>query len=278
MADNSVMATKYATEFVAAYEQKQSLLRGTVTTEGDIKGNNFVFIIEGAADSAVTRGANGAIPYASDDQTSATCTLAEYHHLARKNNFNIYSSSVPQRLSMQRRGVVSINKKTDDLITTQLATTTYSANGGTAITGMTIYNLLEACAILDENFVPDDGERYGLLTPMAWAHLMDIAQFSSGDYVPDKPFMRYSQWRNWNGVKWCRHPNLPGVGGATASCFVYHKMAVGHGLNMGDMTTKVGVNDEQDYSWARCSAYQGAKALQLAGIVKLVHNDNTALS
>lgn len=277
MADNTVMATIYGKEFVQAYEQKQSLLRGTVTTEGEVKGDNFVFIIEGAADEATERGANGLIPYASDDQTSATCTLKEYHHLARKNNFNVYSSSVPQRKSMQNRGVISINNKTDSLILTQLATTTYSANGGSAIAGMAIGNLLEACAILDENKVPDDGERYGLLTPMAWAHAMKITQFSSGDYVPDRPFMKYTQWRNWNGVKWCRHPNLSGVTTASASCFVYHKSAVGHGLNMGEMVTKVGMNDEQDYSWARTSAYQGSKALQVAGVVKLVHNDTTAL-
>lgn len=277
MADNSVLATLYGKEFVSAYEQKQSHLRGTVTTEGDVKGNNFVFIIEGVADTAVSRGANGLIPYASDDQTSATCTLAEYHHLARKNNFNIYSSSVPQRTSMQRRGIVSLNTKTDDIILTQLATTTYSANGGSTIAGMTIAGLLEACAILDENKVPDDGERYGLLTPMAWAHAMKINQFSSADWVPDRPFMKYTQWRLWNGVKWCRHPNLPGVGGATASCFVYHKAAVGHGLNMGEMVTKVGTNEEQDYSWARTSAYQGAKMLQTAGVVKMVHNDNSSL-
>jgi len=277
VADNSVLATLYGKEFVSAYEQKQSHLRGTVTTEGDVKGNNFVFIIEGVADTAVSRGANGLIPYASDDQTSATCTLAEYHHLARKNNFNIYSSSVPQRTSMQRRGIVSLNTKTDDIILTQLATTTYSANGGSTIAGMTIAGLLEACAILDENKVPDDGERYGLLTPMAWAHAMKINQFSSADWVPDRPFMKYTQWRLWNGVKWCRHPNLPGVGGATASCFVYHKAAVGHGLNMGEMVTKVGTNEEQDYSWARTSAYQGAKMLQTAGVVKMVHNDNSSL-
>lgn len=275
--DNTVMQTIYGKEFVSAYEQKMSYLRGTVTTEGDIKGNTFVFIVEGVADTAVTRGANGNIPYASDDQSSATCTLNEYHHLARKNNFQIASSSVPQRLSMQRRGVNSINSKTDALILTELATTTYAANGGVAIAGLTIAGLLEACAILDQNGVPDDGERYGLLSPKAWAQAMKINQFSSGDWVSDKPFMKYTQWRNWNGVKWARHPFMTGVGTASSSNFVYHKMAVGHGLNMGEMVTKVGQNDEQDYSWARTSAYQGAKALQVGGIVKILHNDTTAL-
>jgi hypothetical protein len=275
--DNTVMQTLYGKEFVSAYEQKQSYLRGTVTTEGDVKGDKFIFIIEGAADEAVTRGANGNIPYASDDQTSATCQLAEYHHLARKNNFNVFSSSVPQRLSMQRRGIVSINNKTDNLILTQLATTTFAANSGNAVAGLTLAAVLESVAILNANKVPNDGERYGLLSPMAYAHLMKVNQFASGDWVSDKPFMKHVHWRSWMDVKWCVHPNLPGVGSGTASCFVYHKASVGHGINMGEMVTKIGQNDEQDYSWARTSAYQGAKALQVSGIVKIVHNDTTAL-
>jgi hypothetical protein len=137
--------------------------------------------------------------------------------------------------------------------------------------------MLETMAILDEQYVPDDGERYGLLTPRAFAQAMKINQFSSGDWVSDKPFMKVTQWRQWGGVKWARHPNLPGKGTSSATCLVYHKACAGHALNQGEMQTKVGENEEHDYSWARATAYQGAKAIQVAGIVKLPHNDTAAL-
>ena len=68
-------------------------LHGTVETEGDISGDTFVFILEGDADEAVARSANKNIAYADANQAPSTITLAEYHHLARKNNFSIYSSS-----------------------------------------------------------------------------------------------------------------------------------------------------------------------------------------
>lgn len=274
MTDNTVLATKYATEFTANYEQKQSFLRGTVTTEGEVKGDKFIFIIESTADTAVSRGANGMIPVADDNQSSTTLTLAEYHHLARKTNFNVFSSSVPQRMSMQRRGIISLNNKTDQLILDQLETTAYNTGGATVAT---LSLMLEACSMLDSMYVPDDGERYGLLTPRAYAHLMKVSQFTSADYVPDRPFMRFTQWRNWNGVKWCRHPNLPGKGTSSAKCFVYHKSACGHGLNQGEMQTKVGQNEEHDYSWSRTSAYQGSKMLLDEGCVQVNHNDTTAL-
>lgn len=275
MTDATILQTKYNNEFTMNYEQKMSLLRGTITTEGEVKGNQFVFIIEGVADVAVERAANGLIPVADDTQTSATCTLREYHHLARKTNFNVYSSSVPQRMSMQNRGIIAINNRTDQLILDELETTANTT--GSAVANSLAIMLL-ATAILDANYVPDDGERYGVLTPKAWAQAMRITQFTSSDFVPDRPFMKYTQWRMWNGVKWCRHPNLPGTGTNAAKCFVYHKASVGHGLNQGEMQTRIGVDEEQDYSWARTTAYQGAKALLTAGIVQLNHDDTAALS
>lgn len=276
MSDLSVLQTIYAREFVQIFEQKQSILRGTVTTEGDVRGNQYVFIIEGQASTAVTRGASGNIPYAADNQSNATCSLTEYHHLARKNQFNIEASSVPQRLSMQRRGVVSINQRTDQLILAQAATTTNTTGAAGA---NSLSKMLYACQILDTNYVPDDGERYGILSPKAWAFAMKIEQFTSKLYVAEdsKPFMNQSMWYDWNGVKWTRHPNLPGTGTAASYCFVYHKNALGHALNLGEMQTYIGYRQEQDYSWARVSAYMGAKMLQIPGVVSLIHDDTATL-
>lgn len=274
MTDNTVMATLYSNEFVEFFEQKQSWLRGCVTTQGEVKGQTFVFIIESAADIAVERASNGLIPVADDSQTSANCTLKEYHHLARKNNFNIYSSSVPQRQSMQRRGVISLNNRTDQMIIDELETATVTAGAAAA---NDLAHMLLACEKLDEAFVPNDGERYGLLTPKAWAQVMKVTQWASRDYVPDQPFMKYVPWRLWNNVKWVMHPNLPGTGTSTAKCFVFHKSAIGQAVNQGDMQSKVGQNDEYDYSWARTTSYMGAKALQTAGIVQLNHDDTAAL-
>lgn len=274
MVENTVTQALYASEWTEVYEQKMSLLRGTVTIKGEVKGTSFIFIIESTADIAVVRGADGLIPPADDNQSTATCVLNEYHHLARKTQFNVWSSSVDQRMSMQRRGVISINNKTDQLILAQLATTSYNTGAATAAS---LAKCLLAIATLDANYVPNDGERYGLLTPMAWAQMMKVTQFASRDFVPDEPFMKRADWRNWMGVKWVVHPNLPNKGLSNAQCFVYHKSAVGHGLNRGEMQTKVGVNDEQDYSWARTSAFQGSKMLQTAGVVLMAHDDTASL-
>jgi hypothetical protein len=271
MADNTIMQTKYAREFIQSYQQEQSWLRGTVTTEGAVNGDKFVFIISGVVAPAVKRGSNGLIPYGQDGQNSSTVTLEEYFgQPQRKNNFNILASSAPQRQQMQRDSVKSINFTTDQMIIDQLTLATVTTGAAAALT---ISQMLKAVALLTDQSVATDGEIYGILPANSFQNAMKINQFSSGDWVSDKPFMNITQWRKWNNVKWACHPNLPGKNTAAAVGFVYHKAALGHGINDGDFKTVVGFNDEHDYSYAYSRSYQGAKLLQNNGIVKINLDD-----
>ena len=68
------------------------------------------------------------------------------------------------------------------------------------------------------------------------------------------------------------HPNLPGKGTTSENSFLYHKSAVGHALDTSGMNTPVGYFEEQDYSWARATAYMGAKLLQNTGVVVMTHD------
>ncbi len=263
----------YANEFVDAYQQYQSYLRGTTTTEGEVKGQTFNFILANDASPAVKRGANGDIPVAQYGQTSTSLTLEEWHHLVEMNNLNIYMSSVPQRLQMQKDGVTAINQRTDTLIFDQLETATVTWGAATV---PTLSKCLLACSTLWAAKVPRDGETYGILSPNGWAHMMKIEQFASSDYVDDRPFMKMADMRNWMGVKWMMHTDVPAVGLATAKGFLYHKSALGHGLNHGEYHCKVGYEDKHDRSWTRCTSYQQAKLLKNAGIVVLNLDDTTA--
>jgi hypothetical protein len=85
--------TQYRQEFVAGFEQHVSLLRDTVTTEAEIKGNTAVFLVaDSGGAAAVTRGLNGLIPARSDNLTQNSCVLSEWHDLVRKTGFNIFAS------------------------------------------------------------------------------------------------------------------------------------------------------------------------------------------
>ena len=53
---------------------------------------------------------------------------------------------------------------------------------------------------------------------------------------------------------------------------MYHASAIGHAAPTELLTTAVGYDEEQDYSFARCSAYMNAKLLQNEGVVVMNHD------
>lgn len=272
--NNTEMAKLYAKETVGIYQQEQSYLRGTVLTKGNLKGaNQFVFHVSPTISGAVTRGINGVIPEQTDDQTAVTCTMAEYHSLRVKNNFNIYSSSPDQREIMQKTSIYDVNYTTDQLILTQFATTGYSVAAAAA----SIAWLLGGLEKLWANRVPNDGRIWVALTSKAWAQAMKVTQFASSDFVDDRPFMKGVSIKRWMNCKFFLHTELPGKTTASASCFAWHEDAVGHCINMGEMQVETGRDGKQDQSWARCSAYQGSIMIQDEGVVKMLHDDTAAL-
>lgn len=272
MADTAFQ-TQYRQEFVAGFEQRESVLRKTVTTEAVIKGNSAVFLIADSGDAtATTRGVNGLIPARADNLTQVTATLQEWHDLARKTNFNVFASQGDQRRIMQMTTMAVINRKIDSDIIVQLETATQDT--GAAQT-MSLDLAMRAKVILGNNDVPMDGQIYGIISPAAEAYLMQTKEFASADYVSRKPFENNGGILTsfmWAGVCWIVHPNLTGKGTSAEKLFMYHRSSIGHALDKDQISAPVGYDEEQDYSWARCTGFFGSKLLQNAGVVVINHD------
>lgn len=269
MADSAAQI-QYRQEFIAGFEQRQSLVRNTVTTEVEIKGNQAVFLVADSNNAtAVTRGLNGLIPARADNLTQNTATLVEWHDLVRKTQFNIFSSQGDGRRIMQETTMGVINRKTDQDIITALNTGTQDT--GTAVTA-SLSLVMYGLTVLGNNAVPLDGNVSALITPAFHAYLMQTKEFASADYVSNKPFDGALTMYRWAGVNFIVHPNLPGKGTSAEKCFLYHKSAIGQAINTGGMQTVIGYDDEQDYSYCRASAYMGAALLQNSGVMVLNHD------
>ena len=266
----SAFQSLYRTEFISGFEQKQSLVRSTVTTEANVNGNSAVFLVaDSGSASANTRGLNGLIPARSDSLTQNTATLAEWHDLVRRTGFNLYASQGDGRRIMQDTTMGVLNRKVDSDIITALETGTQDT--GVAAT-MSLSLAMYALAILGNNAVPLDGNISGLITPGAYAYLMQTKEFASADYVNNKPFETGLTMFRWAGVNWIVHPNLTGKGTSSETCLVYHRSAIGHACDVASISTAVGYDEEQDYSFARATAYMGSKLLQNTGVVKIFHD------
>jgi len=272
MADTAFQ-TQYRDEFIAGFEPRQSLVRSSVTTEGEVKGNQIVFLVaDSGGASATTRGVNGLIPARADNLTQVTATLVEWNDLVRRTSFNLYASQGDGRRIMQETTMGVLNRKVDQDIITQLNTGTL--NTGTAQTA-SLSLAMRAQVILGNNKVPGSN-LFGLITPAFEAYLMQTKEFASADYVNSKPFEGEGLTAfRWAGVTWIVHPELPGAGTSAEKCFVYHKTAIGHGCDMEAIQTAAGYDEEQNYSFARATAFMGSKVLQNSGIV-VVNHDGSA--
>jgi len=275
MADTAFQ-TMYRDEFIAGYERRTSLLSDTVTSEFQTKGNQCVFLVaDSGGATAVTRGTNGRIPARSDNLTQVTATLAEYHDKVERTGFNIFASQGDGRAIMQQTNIAVLNRKADDLIVDELNTATNDT--GLAVPA-SLSLVVKAKVILGNNKVPFDGQVFALATPAFMGYLMQTKEFASAEYVSKKPMEDGTGWTdqpgyyNWMGVKWIEHPELPGVGTNAEKCFMYHKSAIGKAAPANMIDTFADYNQEDDYSYARATAYMAAKLLQNSGVVVINHD------
>lgn len=267
---------QYRQEMIAAFEVGQSLLRDAVTTEVVVKGNQAEFLVAGSGGAtATTRGVNGRIPARGDDNTQTAATLVEWHDLVTKTGFNIFESQGNQRSLMQQTSMKVMNRRIDSDILTELATATVTA-GAAATASLAL--CVKAKTILQIAEVPWDSNICAIISPAFEAYMEQVAAWTSADYVDLKPLPGGEGWsdrpkaRRWLGVNWITHPNVPGVGTSSESCFMFHKSAIGHAVNTGGIMTDIGYSGEQDYSWARATCFMGTQVLQNSGIVKVLHD------
>lgn len=265
--------TQYRQEFIAGFEQRQSLLRDTVTTEAVIKGNTATFLVASSGGAAaVSRGVNGLIAARDDSLTQTSATLREWHDLVRKTNFNIFASQGNQRQIMQDTTMSVINRKIDDDIVDTLNTGTVTIGSTTTLPSVSLF--MNAMVKLQNASVPWDSNVTLLCQPAFLAYLMQTDEFTNAEYVNLRPFAgQEPNWRDkpqayrWMNALIISHPNLPSKGTSSEKSFLYHKSAIGHAADVGGMENVVGYDEEQGYSFARCSMTMGPALLQNAGVV-----------
>jgi hypothetical protein len=280
MADTSFQ-TAYRQEFVAAFEQHQSLLRDTVTTEAQIKGNQAVFLVAGSGGAnAVTRGVNGRIPARADDLQQNTCVLSEWHDLVRRDGFNVFGSQGNARAIMQMSTMAVVNRKIDEQIITELGNTTVSVGAAAVVPNVSLFQ--NASVKLQNASVPWDSNITLLCQPSFIAYLEQAPEFANAQYVNLRPYAGdTAEWRDtpmsyrWRNTLIVSHPNLPGKGTTSEKSFLFHKSAIGQAMDTAGLQTPVGYNEEEDYSWARGTFYGGAKLLQAVGVVSITSDGSS---
>lgn len=283
MADTAFQ-NQYRQEFVKGFERRRSLLRDSVTTEVEVKGNAAVFLVaDSGGAAAITRGTNGRIPGRPDNLNQYTATLVEWHDKPERTGFNIFASQGDGRRIMQETAQAVLNRRIDQDIISELANATNAV--GVAAATATLTMVRRAKTILGVNNVPSDGQIYAAVTPAFINNLMAVKEFASAQYVNQQPLVSADpDWKDapgyykWLGVNWLEHPGLTGVGTSNETCYMYHKTAIGHAAPSDLIKTYAGYNEEHDYSFVHAFAYMGPKLLQNSGVVIMRHDGSSLVA
>lgn len=272
MAD-SAFQIQYRQEFVLGFEARQSLLRTCCVTEAVIKGNQATFLVaDSGGASTTTRGVNGLIPARADNLTQATATLVENHDLVRKTDFNLFASQGDGRRIMQETSMAVINRSIDNDILGELANTTTTIS--TAQTA-SLALVMKARTKLGNNAVPigEIDNMFAVVSPAFMGYLLQVPEFVNSQWVDMKPLTGPAmKMLRWAGFNWIESPLISGIGTAAEYVYFYHRNAIGHAVNSGEIEAQADFNQEQKYSWARSTVYMGSKMLQVKGAVKATHD------
>jgi hypothetical protein len=278
----SANAKLYSMEYIEGFERGASLLRQTVTTEIMQRGSQFVFVVEDSGNAtATTRGLDGNIVPRSMNNNQVTLSLTEWHDLPRMSGFNIFGhqASAMQRAAMFKTSYKVISRTVENEILTALGTATTGPSGTAIDSALDL--VTQGLVNLGNNFVTcDDGDVYVACTPGFLASLQRTKEFSNAEYVSMKKWddgvSSTKKMYQWNGMNFFIQNGLSGVGTSSATCFMYHKTAIGHAINKENFEVEMDYNKEQNYSWVRASAFSGAALLQNTGVQKLLFNDASA--
>lgn len=273
-----VTATQYKNEWITLFQRGETYLKDTVMRETILAGHSSAtFAFAGVSSDMTERGVNGLIPAANATDTQINVPLKEKHFLEKETDFNVFTSQGEGlRKAMQMRARTSAAREIDNEIVRALTAASNVYNSGTAVT-LTHGKIVDIISELRENDV------HGMVTFVhsvkSFARLKTLQQFTSVDYVDQKPLMGDDERPvMFAGARHVQFNGLVGKGGATAALYVYAKDAVGHALANESTDVKSGFDDEQAYSWARSTIYHGAKILQQAGVLKVVHDDTAAFA
>lgn len=257
------MATSITAAFIADYnkdvhhvfQREGSMLKPTVYVKDGIVGSTAYFEKLGTG-VATTKSRHGEITPMNLTHTQPSASLSDFYAGDWVDLLDEAKTNIEVRMNYAKAGAYALGRKVDDLILNRLNATTQTEINFSETSSAAVRNsLIEMTEALDSNGVPNDGMRFGVLSPRAWSMAMTVEEFSSSDYVGANglPFTAgapgHRKFKSWMNVNWCMHNANPGVGTADSKIFVYHKNSIGFGI--GKHASNVASNEavNADITW-----------------------------
>ena len=259
---------QFEAEVHMAYQRMGSKLMNTVRQSKNVKGSQARFQKVGKG-SAVTKSRHAEVPTMDISHSTVDVTLADFYASDYVDNMDELKTNIDERQVLAQSASAALGRKTDQLIIDVLDAGTNSANIAHGSAGLTLAKNLTTYETFGEADVPDDGQRYFVVSSAGWADLLQIDQFSRAEYVGEGelPYSGGMTAKRWLGFLYFTHSGLT-ISSTTRDCHAYHKSAIGLATGA-DIKTEVHYIPERVSSLTTSMMSMQAVAIDATGFMQI---------
>ena len=264
---NDAFVKQFESEVHMAYQRMGSKLRNTTRFKGNVKGTSTTFQKVGTG-VAGTKSRHGNVPVMSIDHTNVECTLGDYYAADYIDKLDELKINHDERMVVTQSAAAAIGRKSDELIVAALdGTSNTIVESGTD--GLTQAKIETVFANFGDNDVPEDGERYFIVSPTAWTDLLSISAFADADFVgsDDLPYKGGMVARRWLGFMWMTFSGLDKAANIRKN-FAYHRSAIGLASGA-EVSTELNYIPEKAAHLATSMMSQGAVLIDTRGVYEV---------
>lgn len=264
---NDAFTKQFESEVHMAYQRMGSKLRNTTRFKGNVKGASTTFQKVGKG-AAGTKTRHGTVPTMTIDHTNVEVTLGDYYAADYIDKLDELKINHDERMVVTQSAAAAIGRKSDELIVTALDgttnTITEASTGG--LTQAKINTVFEA---FGNNDVPEDGERYFIVSPGGWTDLLGLSAFADADYVgaDDLPYKGGMVARRWMGFMFMTFSGLP-IATNIRKNFAYHRSGVGLASGA-EVSTELNYVPEKAAFLATSMMSQGAALIDATSVYEV---------
>lgn len=262
---------QFESEVHLAYQRFGAHLLGTVRRKDNVKGYSTTFQIAGKG-VAGTKTRNGQVPIMNIAHSNVECILVDRYAGEYIDKLDELKVNHDERMIASKSIAGALGRASDLDITAEFE----NVSGATSATsGITLPKIEEAFEALGENDVPDDGQRYLVVSPQGWTDLMGLTSFSDADYVGqnDLPYKGYANtMKHWFSFYVFMFSGLTKASTQRTS-LAYHKSAMGHASGA-DITLDITWQGKEQANLAVGSMSRGAKLIDTLGAYKILHTES----
>lgn len=224
-----------------AYQRMGSKLRNTVRNRSFAPGEKTRFQKAGKG-TATKKDRHGKVPPMNLPHSYVDLTLEDYYAGEFVDSLDLLKTNIDERQVVANAEAYAHGRNTDEVIMTAFLKATGSG-------GSTKYNSSTASPFqsgsplqptlplalqetLNAADVPDDGNRFWVVGPKTWNRMMQVDQFVKSDYIGYEalPYKGGMTAKRWLGFFWFVHSGIKVDGTGDERTMLYHRSAVGTGV------------------------------------------------